>query len=122
MRLISTYKDCKQRSSTVSKTATTVSKTLPPLCVRHTLVGVFAPPSMRNRRSQFFGDVNGFPPDSCRLSIHFDRFSVVFNLPQSVSISFNQFQSIIISFNQFDSFENAGNYLWHEISTKIVPQ
>ena len=40
---------------------------------------------------QFF---NRFHSDSCRLSIHFDRFSVIFNQFQSVSISFNQFQSV----------------------------
>ena len=46
-----------------------------------------------------FGDFNGFPPDSRRLSIHFDQFlyhcrsvSVIFN--QFISINFNQFQSV----------------------------
>ena len=41
-----------------------------------------------------FGDFNGFPPDSRRLSSDFDRFSVIFNQIQSVSIDFNQFQSV----------------------------
>ena len=38
-----------------------------------------------------FCNFNGFPPDSRRLSTHFDRFSVIFNQFQSVSISFSQF-------------------------------
>ena len=48
-----------------------------------------------------FRQVNGFAPDSRRLSIHFDRFSVVFHHFQSVSISLSQF-------NQLDSVKNAG--------------
>ena len=56
----------------------------------------FAPPSMRNRRSQFQAISMGFPPDFRRLSIHFDRF-------WSFSTSFSQFQSILINFTQFQS-------------------
>ena len=41
-----------------------------------------------------FGDFNGFPPDSRRLSSDFDRFSVIFTQFQSASIDFNQFQSV----------------------------
>ena len=37
------------------------------------------------------GDFNGFPPDFRRLSIHFDRFSIVFNQFQSGSVNSNQF-------------------------------
>ena len=51
----------------------------------------FAPPFMRNRRSQLSAISHGFPPESCRLSIHFGRFAVIFNHFQSVSISFSQF-------------------------------
>ena len=58
----------------------------------------FAPPSMRNRQSEFSAISHGFPPDSRRLSIHFDRFSVIFN----------QFPSASVNFNQFDLFKNAG--------------
>ena len=56
----------------------------------------FTPPSMRNRRSQFSAISMALPPDSLPLSIHFDRFSVIFN-------QFNQFQSVLIKFNQFQS-------------------
>ena len=41
-----------------------------------------------------FGDFNGFAPDSCRFSIDFDGFPVIFNQFQSILISFNQFQSV----------------------------
>ena len=41
-----------------------------------------------------FGDFKGLPPDSPRLSIDFDRLSVIFNQLQSIPISFNQFDSI----------------------------
>ena len=44
-----------------------------------------------------FDDFNGFPPDSCRLSIDFEINFLSF------SISFSQFQSILIIFNQFQS-------------------
>ena len=67
----------------------------------------FTPPSMRNHRSQFSVISMGFPPDSRRLSVHFYRFSVVFNQFQSVLINFNKFESILISFNQFDSVKNT---------------
>ena len=60
---------------------------------------------MQNRRSQFLTISMGFPQDSRRLSIHFDRFSVIFNDLQSVLINFQQFH-----FNQFDPVENAGIY------------
>ena len=53
---------------------------------------------MRNRWSQFrqFQWING-PPISRRLSIHFDRFCIIFNQFQSVSTSvslFHQFGSV----------------------------
>ena len=54
-----------------------------------------------------FGDFLGLPPDSRRLSIHFDRFSAIFTQFQSI---FNQFQLIFIRFSQFDSVKNAGIY------------
>ena len=41
--------------------------------------------------------VQWFPPDSRRLSIHFDRFSIILSQFQSISISFSQLQSILIS-------------------------
>ena len=54
----------------------------------------FAPPSMRNGRSQFSVISNGFPPDSCRISIDFLSFSISFSQLQSILISSNQFQSV----------------------------
>ena len=45
---------------------------------------------LRNLRSVTFSSAL-FPPDSRRLSIHFDRLSVLFNQFQSASVSFNQF-------------------------------
>ena len=57
----------------------------------------FAPPSMRNRRSQFSAISHGFPPDSRRLSSVSIGFGVIFN----------QLQSILMSFYQFDSAKNT---------------
>ena len=56
-------------------------------------LGVFTPHLLPCEISEanFFGNFNGFLPDSRRLSLHFDRFSVIFNLSQSDSISFSQF-------------------------------
>ena len=53
------------------------------------------PPSMRNRRSQFCDDFNGFP-----ILFDFQSISIDF---LSFSISFSQFQSVLINVNQFQS-------------------
>ena len=53
------------------------------------MLGVFYPTLDAKSPKPIFGDFNGFPPDSGRISIHFDRFSVIFNQFQPVSISFN---------------------------------
>ena len=67
----------------------------------------FAPPSMRNGRSQFLAISMGFCP---RFLSIFNRFWSMFCRFQSVSVSFSQFWSVLISFNQFDSDRNAGIY------------
>ena len=54
-------------------------------------LGVFHPTLHAKSPMTIFGDFNGLPPDSRRLSIHFDRCSVILNQFQSFSISFNQF-------------------------------
>ena len=54
------------------------------------LLGVFHPTFHAKSPKPIFGDFNGFPPYSRRLFIHVDRFSIIFNQFQSVSISFNQ--------------------------------
>ena len=54
----------------------------------------FAPPSMRNRRSQFSAISMVFP----QILVDFESISIDF---LSCSISFSQLQSILISFNQF---------------------
>ena len=51
----------------------------------------------------------GFPPDSRRRSIRFDRFSDIFNHFQS-RLNRLQVFSLLICFNQFDSVKNARIY------------
>ena len=56
-----------------------------------------------------FGDFDGFSPDSRRLSIHFVRFSVIFNQFRSASISFNQLSSGSISLTRSKTHEFIDN-------------
>ena len=65
---------------------------------------------MRNRRSQFSAISMGFPPDSRRLSIHVDRFAVIFNQFQSVSVNFSQFESVLISLIRSKTLELIDNW------------
>ena len=71
------------------------------------VIPFFTLPSMRNHRNQFSAISMGFPPDSRRLSIHFGRFSVIFNQFQSISVSFSQFQSVSVNSNQFYQFDSV---------------
>ena len=58
------------------------------------MLGVFCPTFHAKSLKPIFDNFNGFPPDSRRLSIHLDRFSVIFSQFQSASVNFNQFQSV----------------------------
>ena len=53
----------------------------------------FGPTFHAKSPKPLFGSFNGFPPDSRRLSIYFDRLSVI-------SISFSQLQSVSIGQNR----------------------
>ena len=69
----------------------------------------FAPPSMRNRRSQFSAYFTGFPPILVDLeSISADFLSI-----------FNQFQSILTSFNQFQ-FDSVKNSLTRSKTQELI--
>ena len=62
------------------------------ICQRRIIqLGVFGPTFHAKSPKPVLGNFNGFHPDSRRLSAHFDRFSVIFNHFQSVSISLNLF-------------------------------
>ena len=68
-----------------------------------------------------FDDFNGFPPDSCRLSIDFEidflSFSISFSQLQSILIIFNQFQSVWLGQKRrnFRRRWNGHNFFVHKI-------
>ena len=85
-------KPWQRRAGQASATLRALSRSNPDKMVRC----FFAPPSMRNGRSQFSAISMVFPQILCRFSIDFDWFSVIFNQFQAASVNFNQF-------NQFQS-------------------
>ena len=69
----------------------------------------FGPTFHAKSRKPIFGDFKGFSPDSRRLSIRFNRFSVIFKQFQSASINFNQFLSVSISLTRSKKQEFINN-------------